>query len=100
MQKLLFDRERNKYTLTGEKAIQGQITLEYWSKKTNLGDALALVVYEWMLKQYFNYEQDCALSKGEITHLMTVGSILNMGDFDATVWGEWYIISRSFEGNI
>lgn len=87
LQKLLFERERNKYTLTGEKAIEGQITLEYWSKKTNLGDALALVIYEWMLKQHFNFEQDSALSKGEITHLMTVGSILNMGNFDATVWG-------------
>lgn len=87
LQKLLFERERNKYTLTGEKAIEGQITLEYWSKKTNLGDALALVVYEWMLKQHSNYEQDSTLEKGKITHLMTVGSILNMGDFDATVWG-------------
>ncbi len=39
------------------------------------------------LKQHFNEKQGFTLSKGEITHLMTVGSILNMGDFDATVWG-------------
>lgn len=87
LQKSLFERERNKYTLTGEKAVKGQINLEYWSEKTNLGDALASIVFEWILKQHFNEKQGCTLSKGEITHLMTVGSILNMGNFDATVWG-------------
>lgn len=43
------------------------------------------MVYKCILKQNTNYEQD-RLKKGNITHLMTVESILNMGDFDTPVF--------------
>lgn len=94
LQKFLFEKERNRYTLTGEIVRENHVTLEYWNKKTNLGDALALIIYEWMLKRHYNYEQVNILSSQKKVHLMTIGSILNMGNFDATVWGSGILSGR------
>lgn len=83
-QKIKFEKERNKYNIAGDIVGKKQISLEYWNKKINLGDALALIIYKWILTQH-NIKN--INSKDEITHLMTVGSILSMGNFDSTVWG-------------
>lgn len=74
--------ERNKYTLNKTKADINQVTLEYWQEQVNLGDQLALVIFEWMLNQN-RLSRKCS----GIKHLMTVGSIIGLERFDATIWG-------------
>lgn len=77
----------NKSVLSGKMIGEGKVSLEYWQKRVNLGDTLAPVICEWMLSRH-NAVQTHGRPEGEgPAHLMTVGSILNMGDFDATVWG-------------
>lgn len=87
VQNSVSESDRNQTTLTGKKMEEGQVALEYWTKRVNLGDALAPVIYEWMLKRYPAAELDGRAAGGGQVHLMTVGSILNMGTFDAAVWG-------------
>lgn len=61
-----------------------KINLIWWGQKKNLGDYLACIVYEWMLKKYeLNKEKAVNKSKG----IMTVGSIITIGSVDSTVWG-------------
>ncbi len=86
-QKLCFAEERNRTTLTGEKIESGRVALEYWTRRTNLGDSLAPVIYQWMLERNKTVKLDGRTAGGGILHLMTVGSIVNMGEFDAVVWG-------------
>lgn len=78
---------RNLTTLTGEEIKAGRVALEYWTKRTNLGDSLAPVIYQWMLKRTQTAAPDGRSADGGTVHLMTVGSIVNMGEFDAAVWG-------------
>ncbi|MEM5597618.1 hypothetical protein AAHB53_17350 [Niallia circulans] len=45
---------------------------------------MAIVIYDWMLDYYgLDKEQKVNGTK----HLLTVGSLIGMGGFDATVWG-------------
>lgn len=85
--KNLVGNDRNWTTLTGKKMIEGYVSLEYWTKRINLGDALAPVIYEWMLKRYNIAGLNGKSAKDRVVHLMTVGSIVNMSEFDAAVWG-------------
>ena len=68
----------------GHWARRNEVNLFYWDYKPNVGDALAPVIYEWMLDRK-------GLSANTQTkgtkHLLTVGSILGLSDQDATVWG-------------
>lgn len=75
---------RNQISLNGEHSCKNQVNLEWWKGKTNVGDYLANVVYEWMLQQR---AIDKHTNVGKTKHLLTIGSILAMGNFDATVWG-------------
>lgn len=74
---------RNYYLLNGEKAIPGQVNLVWWKRRANLGDYLATVIFQWMLER----KQILSLHTKETTNLMTVGSLIGMGNFDATIWG-------------
>lgn len=77
---------RNQRILSGKKAIRGVVNLEYWKEAINLGDTLAWVVYDWMLKR----ENISASAKVKRTkHILTIGSVLGMGPFpfSAVVWG-------------
>ncbi|MFQ9583372.1 MAG: hypothetical protein ACLRZY_07930 [Blautia hansenii] len=42
---------RNSKSFGGEKSPNRKIILEYWKSKVNIGDALAPVIYEYMLKK-------------------------------------------------
>lgn len=86
-QKLRFAEERNQTTLTGKEIEAGRVNLEYWTKRVNLGDTLAPVIYTWMLERCGDGKLDGRAADGRTIHLMTVGSIVNMGEFDAAVWG-------------
>lgn len=79
--------ERNRTTLTGAAYKEGYVSLEYWTKRVNLGDTLAPVIYEWMLKRTGSVHPAGKAASRTPVHLMTVGSIVNMGEFDAAVWG-------------
>ena len=75
---------RNRKTLDGRKADTKKVTLEYWNFNENLGDLLAPVVTQWMLHRL---GLDLSGEAVHPCHLMTVGSILGLGIFDAVVWG-------------
>lgn len=75
---------KNKFCLNGKKAIKKTVNLEWWSESENLGDYLATVIYSWMLERA-GIEQNNKIT--QTSHLLTVGSILGMGNFDAVVWG-------------
>lgn len=76
---------KNSWTINGASADPTRVNLEYWSQKVNLGDALAPVIYEWILSQ--NKIPMGLTAAKPYTHLLSVGSVLSMGSFDATVWG-------------
>lgn len=82
-----WENERNRTTLTGEMINDSRVHLEYWQKRVNLGDTLAPVIYQWMLEQYPDGNLKDRSATGRPVHLMTVGSIMNLGEFDAAVWG-------------
>lgn len=76
--------KRNKISLDGTKSVKNRINLEWWNKKENLGDYLALVIYNWMLDR-----KGCSHNKkvNKTIHLSTVGSIIGLATYDAVVWG-------------
>ncbi|AYV68240.1 polysaccharide pyruvyl transferase family protein [Niallia circulans] len=75
---------RNELSIGYKKSQKNKVNLEWWNKKPNLGDGLAIVIYDWMLDYYgLDKEQKVNGTK----HLLTVGSLIGMGGFDATVWG-------------
>lgn len=75
---------RNEISLGNKKSMKNKINLEWWDQSVNLGDTLALVVYKWMLGR-----KQCPEDKGvkKTTHLMTIGSLIGMKNFNATIWG-------------
>ena len=42
---------RNNKSFGGEKSPKRKIILEYWKSKVNIGDALAPVIYEYMMQK-------------------------------------------------
>lgn len=75
---------KNKFCLNGKRVEKRNVNLEWWSESENLGDYLATVIYSWMLRQQHLNEN--AITK-KTYHLLTIGSIIGMGNFDAVVWG-------------
>lgn len=73
--------KRNYCLINGKKAVKG-INLEWWSSSINLGDYLALVVCNWMIKDIKEIKKN-----NKIIHLMTIGSVIGMRAFDAVIWG-------------
>lgn len=65
------------------RSISNAVNVEYYPL-LNIGDTLGPVIVEWMLRK-----RGIMINKkvNNTKHLMTVGSILSMGLFDATVWG-------------
>ena len=75
---------RNQISMDGKKSVKKHINLEYWKAKVNLGDYLAYIVYNWMLK-FYNLSFDVKTNK--TIHLMTIGSLIGSGNYDAVIWG-------------
>lgn len=84
MSELLYYLKRNRTSLCHRPLRKHQVNLEWWDESANLGDALAPVLYSYMLHRK-------KISKNQKTkrtiHLMTVGSLIGMGNFDAVIWG-------------
>lgn len=75
---------RNEYNISGERLrIDKGVYLEWWNKEINIGDQLAPIIYNWMLEK----KKITTKHAKRIIHLMTVGSLIGMKDFDATIWG-------------
>ncbi len=82
---------RNSVNLMGEKIDKDKITLEWWNGATNLGDALAPIIVNWMLRG----KEDLSNTKKRV-HLLTIGSLIGGGKFDAVVWGTGIMDSTNF----
>lgn len=76
---------RNKYSIMNKKIQQKGVFLEWWDGAENLGDSLAPIIFQWMLKRRNINMED--LKKNSIKHLLTVGSLIGGSNFDAIVWG-------------
>ena len=87
MGRILEQINRNKVSISGEKSKKNRINLEYWNRRVNIGDTIAPVIYNWMLQQY-NLNPDKEMKK--TVHLLTVGSLIGMGNFDAVIWGSGF----------
>lgn len=75
---------RNTISIGGVPSKNKSINLEWWSKKDNVGDYISKVVYDYMLN-YYSLNANKTVKK--TTHLMAVGSLIGMYEFDAIVWG-------------
>lgn len=75
---------RNIKTFSGNKAQCHCVNLEWWSFTPNVGDCLAPVIYDYMLK-YYNLTNGFKVKTRY--HLMTIGSIIGIGNFDSVIWG-------------
>ena len=83
MKKIIHRIIRNLYSMHG-RAKYRKANLEWWPYQENLGDRLAYVVFEWMINRK-KIELNKKLKK--TVHLMGIGSIIGMRDFDAIIWG-------------
>lgn len=84
LKKVYLRVNRNKLDQQGINFIKNKVNLIYWKRQINLGDALAPVIFEWMLeKKELTTESDAKKTSA----LATIGSIVDLGRFDATVWG-------------
>lgn len=84
---------RNKLCLDGTHIKKNQVHLE-WVDNGNLGDTLGPVIYQWMLQK----KGISAASQATGTyHLLTCGSLIGVGRFDAVVWGSGAHIFQNIE---
>lgn len=94
LNKIYLRVNRNKLDQEGKSLKKNKVNLIYWKKQVNLGDTLAPVILDWMLKR----KGIEANQSAEKTYaLATVGSIVDLGRFDATIWGSGL---QSFESLI
>ena len=94
------DKNRSAYCAiekpwTEEKQTGTKVNLEYWNFNENLGDLLAPVVTQWMLHRL---GLDLSREAAKPCHLMTIGSVLGLGVFDAVIWGSGSIPSLMWDG--
>ena len=77
--------------------IPNKVNLHYWDSSVvnagefpnNLGDDLSRIIVEFMLQRNSHSLEDEISSK--IKHLYAVGSIINMGYQNATIWGSGFL---------
>lgn len=75
---------RNKIDQREEAFEKNRVNLVYWRKRVNLGDVICPVIVDWVLKQRgIDVNQEIASTQ----RLLSIGSVLDLGKFDATVWG-------------
>ena len=77
--------------------VKGNVNLHWWRMpygKINVGDYLSLIIVEWMKKER-GITSDSSYN-GKIQHLYALGSIIDSGFQDATVWGSGCLQDRMF----
>lgn len=84
---------RNFYCLDKSRLHKNHVKLE-WVDNGNLGDSLGPVIYKWMLRQK-GIDENNKVKKS--CHLLTCGSLVGVGRFDAVVWGSGAHIVRNIE---
>lgn len=65
-----------------------------WVDNGNLGDSLGPVIYRWMLQRK-NISENERTKKSY--HLLTCGSMIGVGNFDAVVWGSGAHVIHNIE---
>lgn len=63
----------------------GNVYIEWWGYKTNLGDWLTNPVVEYMLNR--NHQMSVVSKSHPRNHLFVIGSIIGFNAFNATIWG-------------
>ena len=95
------NREKIQLNYEGHRTEPGKVNLHYYhpewlrpdlSGNRNLGDALSPLLVEWMLRRN---NIDPNLHTGRTKHLYAVGSILQMGYQNASVWGSGFAYELS-----
>lgn len=86
-------------TDTQDKTTKGEVNLHWWKQKVrgenyNLGDFLSTIVVEYV-KDLYGISSNVSVD-GKTKHLYGVGSIVDGGYQDATVWGSGVISNRLF----
>lgn len=86
-------------TDTHDKTTKGEVNLHWWKQKVrgenyNLGDYLSTIVVEYV-KDLYGISSNISVD-GKTKHLYGVGSIVDGGYQDATVWGSGVISNRLF----
>lgn len=74
----------NRISLEG--TMIGDIYIEWWGFKKNLGDWLTLPVTQYMLSRK-GLSNEIVKGGGKHRHLFVMGSIIGFKGFDATIWG-------------
>lgn len=77
------NKSRNGKSLSGL-SIKNEVNVEHWDEVLNVGDCLSAPIIEWMLGKK---NIDIHTQVGSTRHLLAVGSLIGMGEFDATIWG-------------
>ena len=77
--------------MAGKLSDKDRVNLEWWQEAVNVGDQLSPVIHMWMC-QKFGVDPRRKMDNRRISihrtkHVMELGSILGMGEFDACVWG-------------
>ncbi len=75
---------RNRKTISDPWSDEPGVILEWWHKRENAGDALSPVIVDWM-KDELGLGGPAEPEKR--VHLMALGSLIGMQDFDAVIWG-------------
>lgn len=83
MKKIIHRLIRNSRTMSQNGIAKG-VVLEWWNYETNIGDTLSPVIVNWVLNQK-NIEQNSENKR--IIHLLALGSIIGLLDYDALIWG-------------
>lgn len=83
MKRMNIITHRNMYGFKGTKSIKNVVNLEAYPLN-NIGDTLGPIISLWMLERK-GVVYNKILSKTK--HLLSVGSVVSLGLFDATVWG-------------
>lgn len=87
---------RNKRGLNKQKIEKKKVNLE-WVDNGNLGDSLGVLINDWMLEKK-NLGDESPDKKAH--HLITCGSLVGVGFFDAVVWGSGIHTIHSIENLI
>lgn len=83
MKKFIHRMIRNSRTMSKDGIAKG-VVLEWWNYETNIGDTLSPVIVNWVLNQK-NIVPNC--EKKRTIHLLALGSIIGLLDYDAIIWG-------------
>ncbi len=83
---------RNRIGLNCNQVIEKKrVNLEFWDAK-NIGDQLSPVIFDYMInKNGIDSQKEVKKTK----HLLALGSLIAIGEFDATVWGTGLLTSAS-----